>query len=149
VMIRDGGHVYVYLCYGMYELLNFVVAKEGEPEAVLIRAVYPLEGWSAILRRRNSEKWKKGLMSGPGKVTQGLSITREMNGTRIGDKILLYDIGISIPRGIIKNGPRIGVDYAGPDALLPYRFWCEEEDIIRLLSSTRALSDNRPQGNKD
>jgi DNA-3-methyladenine glycosylase len=74
------GHAYVYFIYGMYECLNFVAEEEGKAGAVLIRAVEPLVGIAAMLRRRPAAKRVEDLASGPGKLTLALGITRKQNG---------------------------------------------------------------------
>lgn len=124
-MYAEGGISYVYLCYGMYSLFNVVTNQKDIPHAVLVRAIQPIEGIKKILERRNSEKLKKGLTTGPGKVSMALGINfRSHNAQDLsGRKIWIEDRGIVIPEKLINKGPRIGVDYAGEDAKLPYRFW--------------------------
>ena len=118
VMFRAGGVAYVYLCYGMHHLLNIVTGPQDMPQAVLIRALKPLEGLDVMLLRR---KGKEPLTSGPGTVAQALGITTKHSGVSLlGNTIWIEDHGIAIPN--IVTSPRIGVDYAGEDALLPYRF---------------------------
>ncbi len=127
-MYSEGGISYVYLCYGMYSLFNVVTNKKDIPHAVLVRAIQPIEGIKKILERRNSEKLKKGLTTGPGKVSLALGINfRSHNAQNLtGNKIWIEERGIIIPDKKINKGPRIGVDYAGEDAKLPYRFWVDE-----------------------
>lgn len=128
-MYAEGGVSYVYLCYGMYSLFNVVTNQKDIPHAVLVRAIKPIEGIKKILERRNSEKLKKGLTTGPGKVSMALAINfRNHNAQDLaGNKIWIEDRGITIPERLINKGPRIGVDYAGEDAKLPYRFWVNEK----------------------
>jgi DNA-3-methyladenine glycosylase len=108
VMYKAGGCWYVYLCYGVHEMLNLVTGPEDQPAAVLIRGV------SAV--------------SGPGRLTKRWQIGRTLNGAAVAPDSGLHveDHGIKVPRGRIKAGPRIGVDYAGPVwAAKPWRFWVE------------------------
>lgn len=114
VMFGPGGVWYVYLCYGIHEMLNLVVAPEGRPEAVLIRGV---EG--AI---------------GPGRVTKRLAIDRSLNAQLAAPEsgLHLEDHGITAPRGRIEVGPRVGIDYAGPVwAAKPWRFRIAPEHLRR------------------
>jgi len=108
VMYQSGGRWYVYLCYGVHEMLNLVTGPEDYPAAILIRGVESV--------------------SGPGRLTRQLNIGRDLNGeiaTR-GTGLHLEDHRIVPPRKCIKSGPRIGVDYAGPVwAAKPWRFWIE------------------------
>jgi len=108
VMYRPGGVWYVYLCYGIHEMLNLVTGPEGFPAAVLVRGV---EG-----------------ITGPGRLTRSLAIDRRLNAqpARPGSGLHLEDDGRGIEAGLIRSGPRIGVDYAGRTwARKPWRFWIE------------------------
>lgn len=128
IMYKEGGMSYVYLCYGIHYLFNVVTNVRNTPHAVLIRAIQPLQGKDMILRRRGVAKADKKLCIGPGKVTQALGIDKKYNGLDLtGNKIWIEDQGIKINKKDILVGPRIGVDYAGEDAKLPYRFWIEKE----------------------
>lgn len=129
-MYKQGGTAYVYLCYGIHHLFNVVTNVQEVPHAVLIRAIKPFEGEKAILKRRKSKVLTKGLCVGPGKVSSALGITTKHNSVDLsGNKIWIEDRGIKLRPSKIKRGPRIGVDYAGKDAKLPYRFWIEEIQI--------------------
>lgn len=120
VMYGEPGHAYVYLCYGIHHLFNVVTNVPGVAHAVLVRAVIPQEGVKEMRRRRNVKHFTTG---GPGTLTQALGITTAHTGTDLlGELITIEDRAISVPRGSIITGPRIGVDYAGADARLPYRF---------------------------
>jgi DNA-3-methyladenine glycosylase len=120
-MYQAGGRAYVYLCYGIHHLFNVVTNKAETPHAVLIRAIHPLKGLSTMHTRRGA----KGSLStgGPGTLTQALGIRVEHDGTDLRKgAIRIMDAGIKIPSSLVVSGPRIGVGYAGPDALLPYRY---------------------------
>ena len=101
-----------------------VTNQEGTPHAVLIRAIQPQEGMDVILKRRGiSINSKKAVANGPGKVSSALGITTSDNGCRLsGGRIWIEDRGVVVPPSTITAGPRIGIDYAGEDAKLPYRF---------------------------
>ena len=108
VMYQAGGIWYVYLCYGVHEMLNLVVGPEGYPAAVLIGGVSDI--------------------SGPGRLTKFLRIGRPLNGrlAHPGSGLHLEDTGLVVRPRCIKAGPRIGVKYAGPVwASKPWRFWIE------------------------
>jgi DNA-3-methyladenine glycosylase len=122
VMFGEGGHAYVYLCYGIHELFNVVTNETDEPEAVLIRALEPVDGvrW---MQERMGAATDKRITSGPGKLTKALGIDRTMNGKALwSEHLWIEDSGIHVPRQAILSSPRIGIDYAGEDALLPWRF---------------------------
>ena len=123
VMYSEGGIAYVYLCYGMHHLFNVVTNQKDIPHAVLIRAVNPFAGIATILKRRNKKKLDPGICTGPGTVSMGLGIRTNHTGEDLlGNKIWIEERGIKIVNRNITKSPRIGVNYAGADALLPYRF---------------------------
>jgi len=122
-MFDAGGIAYVYLCYGIHHLFNVVTAGKGVPHAVLVRAGTPLEGHETIAGRRGMPADDKRLLAGPGSLARGLGITTALTGeSLLGKRVWIEDRGIEVEDGAICSGPRIGVDYAGEDALLPYRF---------------------------
>lgn len=121
VMYAPGGVAYVYLCYGIHHLFNVVTNVKDVPHAILIRAIEALEGKDIMMQRLGVTKWNDGIGAGPGKVTKALGIRVEDSGfSLISDQLFLADDGF-VPMDILAT-PRIGVDYAGEDALLPYRF---------------------------
>lgn len=122
-MYSKGGVSYVYLCYGIHKLFNIVTNVRDIPHAILVRAIYPTVGVDEIVRRRGV-KLSHHLCVGPGKVSQALGIDLAHDRQSLtGKEIWLQDDGIRIKDSDIQVGPRIGVDYAGEDAKLPYRFW--------------------------
>lgn len=122
VMFREGGHAYVYLCYGMHHLFNVVTNREGIAEAVLIRALEPLEGISEMVSRRGENVKLNQLTSGPGKLTKSMGIDRSLNGKLLSDGEIWIEDRKNVPASQVVRGRRIGIDYAGKDALLPWRF---------------------------
>ena len=124
VMYDEGGVAYVYLCYGIHYLFNIVTNIKDFADAVLVRAVEPLEGLDVMVSRRNKLKLDYNLTSGPGSLSQALGINMGHYGTKLytGNNIWLEDQGFDIIPESIKSTPRIGVGYAGADALLPWRF---------------------------
>lgn len=130
VMFGDGGHAYVYLCYGMHNLFNVVTNREGKADAVLIRALQPVEGLT-IMQRRSAENEGARITSGPGKLTRALGIDRKHNGIALNAKrVWLEDSGMPISRKHFESSARIGIDYAGEDALLPWRFTMKDSPWV-------------------
>ncbi len=116
VMFGPAGRAYVYLIYGMYDLLNLVTGGEGDAQAVLIRAVAPLENVF-------------GKTDGPGKLTRSLGITKTRhNGLALFGPELCLEPGV-IPERIAVT-PRIGVDYAGVWKDAPLRFLDEDSPFV-------------------
>jgi DNA-3-methyladenine glycosylase len=123
IMFEKGGYTYVYLCYGMHYLFNIVTNQPGIPEAVLIRAIEPVHGIEEMFLRRGKLRDDLHLTSGPGKLTKALGIDRKLNGKfLLDDEVWVEDFDNKISNRNILAGPRIGIDYAGEDALLPWRF---------------------------
>ncbi|MFD2246238.1 DNA-3-methyladenine glycosylase [Pontibacter ruber] len=124
IMYHEGGVAYVYLVYGIYNLFNIITNVEGQADAVLVRAIEPEVGVEEMLLRRNMASIKPNLTAGPGVLSIALGINRKHYGTPLtGETIWIEDKGVEVPAESIAVGPRIGVDYAGDDALLPWRFW--------------------------
>jgi len=120
VMYGPAGFAYIYLCYGIHHLFNVVTNITDVPHAVLVRAIHPVAGLDAMRERRHQTKLTTG---GPGTLTQALGILTKYSGTDLlGDLITIEDTDIRIPKRSLIIGPRIGVDYAKEDALLPYRY---------------------------
>jgi len=119
----QGGTAYVYLCYGLHHLFNVVTNQEETPHAVLIRAGIPVTGTGRMLKRRNRAKVDKTLLAGPGSLAKALGITIEHTGLSLmNGQIWIEDHGTDVADDAVTIGPRVGVDYAGEDALRPYRF---------------------------
>ena len=123
IMFDKGGHSYVYLCYGMHNLFNVVTNTMDTADAVLIRALEPLVGIEEMQLRRGALKNSFHLTSGPGKLTKALGIDRTLNGKfLLNTEIWIEDIDKRIAKRDIEATPRIGIDYAGEDAKLLWRF---------------------------
>lgn len=130
MMYKEGGVAYVYLCYGIHSLFNIVTNEAGIPHAILIRGIEPTVGIEVMKKRRGVKKVGSDFCIGPGKVAKALGIHYSHSGVvldYLSDnpevKIWLEEGGLTIPEEKIFITPRIGVDYAGEDALLPYRFF--------------------------
>jgi DNA-3-methyladenine glycosylase len=123
IMYNHGGVAYVYFCYGIHHLFNVVTNVTDTPHAVLIRAVEPLHGIEDMLIRTGKKKADHTLTRGPGNVSKALGIHTSHTGINLqSDQLFIADDGFVVARPAIQATPRIGVDYAGSDALLPYRF---------------------------
>jgi DNA-3-methyladenine glycosylase len=124
IMYSEGGVAYVYLIYGIYHLFNIITNAKNKADAVLIRAIEPEVGVEEMLLRRGFQSIKPNLTAGPGVLSIALGIDRKLYGADLtGNTIWIEDKGLVLPEESIAAGPRIGVDYAGEDALLPWRFW--------------------------
>ena len=133
IMYGEGGVAYVYLCYGIHHLFNVVTNIKDTPHAILIRAIVPVDGIDKILYRRK-QKLNKKIADGPGTLSIALGIKTTHSGISLsGNQIWIEDRGVKFSKKDIITSPRIGVDYAGEDAKLPYRFRLKEEIIYAAL----------------
>lgn len=130
-MYGKPGQAYVYLCYGIHHLFNVVTNKAGLADAILIRAIQPLDGIEIMKERRGAKISGKNITNGPGKLSQALGITTKYDTTDLlGNTIWIEDRDISIGNAEIERSERIGVDYAGEDAKLPWRFTLRESKYL-------------------
>lgn len=118
VMFGPGGISYVYLCYGIHQMFNIVTGREGEGQAVLIRAVAPLLGLPD----------DPSVGRGPGKVTTALGLDRRHDRRDLARGALFVAAHATPPA--IATGPRVGVAYAGEWAARPWRFWWKDHPSV-------------------
>ena len=129
VMYGPGGHVYIFLVYGLYHQLNFVTGPPGTPHAILIRAVEPTEGIEAI-RGRRGEMPDRNLTSGPGKLCSALAIDKRFNGASLSGSDIWLENYQTVASADVAVRPRVGIDYAGSDAELPLRFLLRDNRFV-------------------
>jgi DNA-3-methyladenine glycosylase len=131
VMFGEGGTAYVYLCYGIHQMFNIVTNKEGIAHAILIRAVEPLDGIEIMLRRTGKKVADTTLTRGPGNVGKALGFYTAQSGlSLVSNELYIGDDGYKMDKKLVIASPRIGVDYAGEDALLPYRFYVKGNPYV-------------------
>lgn len=131
VMYGKAGVAYVYLCYGIHHLFNVVTNSESIPHAILIRSLEPVKGIEGMLLRTGKKQIDNTLTRGPGNVSKALGIhTMDSGKALTGKNIFLADDGFAYSKEEIFTSKRIGVDYAGEDALLPYRFFIKGNPFV-------------------
>lgn len=134
VQYGPGGFAYVYTIYGMHTCMNVVANLPECPEAVLIRALEPVEGIELMKRRRNKLSVQE-LCNGPGRLCQAMGITKAHYGLDLcGDELYLEDPGGEGPA--IDATPRINVDYAGEAAGYPWRFVLRGSPFLSVKKTT-------------
>jgi DNA-3-methyladenine glycosylase len=134
VMYGPPGHAYVYFTYGMHHMLNLVTEPEGVAGAVLIRAIEPIAGTDTMVRRRGGRRGVE-LTNGPAKVAEALGVTLELNGSGLGDRLVVCDA--PRPRERVLTSGRVGLA-AGHD--LPLRFYLEGNAYV-----SRARTGPKPR----
>jgi len=123
VMFGEPGTAYVYLCYGIHHLFNVVTNKAGIPHAVLVRALEPIHGIDIMLDRTRKQVLDNTLTRGPGNVSKALGIFTSHTGLDLMESdVRIVQDQFKVKKSAIGITTRIGVDFAGPDAFLPYRF---------------------------
>jgi len=141
VMYGPAGITYVYQCYGIHFLLNIVTASEDVPHAVLIRALEPTIGIDNMMERRGMETFKNTITKGPGALAKAMGIDMSFNKKDIqGDEIWISDNGFTLSSDQIIAGPRIGVDYAAEDALLPWRYFVKDNKFVSRTIKSKVVS---------
>ena len=137
VMYKEGGAAYVYLCYGIHQMFNIVTNVQDVPNAILIRALEPMIGTDTMLKRCNKTIHGNDLTRGPGNVAKALGLHTSNTGMSLqSDELYVADDGLRYKESEIATTTRIGVDYAGDDALLPYRF---------IVKNSKYTSGNKRQ----
>ena len=140
-MYSPPGTAYVYICYGMHQMFNIVTNKKDIPDAVLIRAVEPLDGIDLMAKRTGKNINDKTLTRGPGNVGKALGIYKHHSGLFLLDKeIYLLDDGKKMIAEKIGISKRIGVDGAGDDALLPFRFYIKGMSVVKEIDQNKNIS---------
>ncbi len=130
-MYGPPGTAYVYFTYGMHHCFNIACGRAGEPPAVLIRALEPVEGLEQMTRlRRGTRRMPTiglrttDLCSGPAKLCQALDIDRRLDGVDLGQSPLLsVERGLAVNGTEIATGPRVGLGPVGEWANAPLRYW--------------------------
>lgn len=131
IMYGNGGNAYIYLCYGIHHLFNVVTNTEDIPHAILIRAIEPVEGISVMMKRMKLINPDNTITRGPGKLSRALGIDTRYNGISLsGNSLFIADDGFELKEKEIVASPRIGVAYAGKDALLPYRYFINGNPFV-------------------
>ncbi len=124
-MYAKAGTLYVYICYGMHQMVNVVTNGLNQPDAVLIRAVEPLNGMAFMQERTGKTSGNTTITRGPGNVAKALGINKSHGGLPLsGSTIYLADDGFVLSENQLAVSRRIGIDGAGAEAIaLPWRFY--------------------------
>lgn len=130
-----GGHIYIYLVYGMYWQFNITASNHNKPECVLIRALEPAEGLEQMMRLRYNKNIGN-LTNGPGKLCEAMMFNKNFYGVDLvgNKKIYLEDRDDKISKKDIVSSARIGIDYAGPYwAKRKWRFYIRNNKFVSKL----------------
>lgn len=131
VMFGPPGFAYVYFTYGMHWLFNVVTGREGQANAVLIRALEPLEGEGLMAERRRRPR--RAWTDGPAKLTQALAIDGDLDGANLcaPDGAVWIEDGPAVPDATVMSGPRVGIDNVPePWRSLAWRYWIKDHAFV-------------------
>ena len=109
--------------------MNIVANREAIPEAILIRALEPLEGIELMKKRRKTDNIKL-LCNGPGKLSQAMGITKENYGDDLCGESLYLEDGIVIQKNEILQSKRINIDYAEEARDYLWRFTIKDNPYV-------------------
>ena len=129
-MFGPAGMAYVYLVYGIYYCFNVVSGEEGAGEAVLVRALEPLEGLDLLHKRRQKARKRTDLMSGPGKLCVAMAINKGHNNRSLIEKPLFVAEGETVDRTAVACAPRIGISQATDKE---WRYYLKENPYVSRI----------------
>lgn len=144
IMYHNAGTSYIYLCYGIHHLFNIVTNKAEIPHAILIRALDPIAGIEIMLRRTRKKILDYSLTRGPGNLSKAMGLSVTHSGKSLfEEEIYVADDGFAPAKTGIITTTRVGVDYAGRDALLPYRFYLSGNAFVSAPLKKKQNPKNR------
>jgi DNA-3-methyladenine glycosylase len=131
VMFGPAGYAYVYFTYGMHWMFNVVTGEKDQANAVLIRALEPVEGIEIMVARRKRPLAE--LTNGPAKLAQALAIDKSLNGANLctPDSVIWIEADRVVPPDVMAQGPRIGLGQTPePWYSMPWRYWVEGNAFV-------------------
>ena len=130
-MYAQGGVVYMYICYGIHDMLNIVTGKEGESHAILIRAIEPIVGLDVMRLRRGFENDDQRLCMGPGALAKALGLKKIHDGVSLESDLIWIEEREStlVPQDVLAR-PRIGLNIEEPYKSIPWRFYIKGNRYI-------------------
>ncbi len=131
IMYHAGGLAYMYICYGIHDMLNIVTGSEGMSHAILIRAIEPQTGLDVMRKRRNIFDQDRRLCQGPGALAKAMGLTKLHNGHDLqGDVIWLEDRKVAYKDSEVIASARIGMNFDGPYKSIPWRFYVKGNPFV-------------------
>ena len=122
-MFEAGGVAYLYICYGIHNMLNVVTGPVGSSHAILIRAIEPIIGIETMQQRRGDVPLKR-LAKGPGSLAKALGLNKSFDKESLTDNLIwIEDQGVIINEQNIKATGRVGLSCAEPYFSIPWRFY--------------------------
>lgn len=134
-MFGPAGFAYIYRIYGMYWCFNITTDRPDHPHAILIRALEPVSGLNFMRERSPKINRDSDLCKGPGRLCRAMGITGDLYGVCVYDNTqgIYVEAGKLHPDETIASAPRIGIDYAGDHASLPWRLFIQGNRCVSRL----------------
>ena len=131
MMYNAGGVAYMYICYGIHDMLNIVTGSDNMSHAILIRAIQPTVGIDIMRERRGIYNQDKRLCQGPGALAKALGLNKSHNGTDLlQDKIWIEDHGSGFTDDEVIASARVGMNFDGPYKTMPWRFYIKGNPYV-------------------
>jgi DNA-3-methyladenine glycosylase len=131
MMYAAGGVAYMYICYGIHDMLNVVTGPEGTSHAALIRAIEPVAGLNIMRARRLLFDVDERLCQGPGALAKAMGLTKKLNGANLeGETIWIEDRGLSFPEQAVCSSGRVGMNFDGIYKTIPWRFYIKGNRFV-------------------
>lgn len=128
-MYAEGGVIYMYICYGIHDMLNIVAGREGDSHAVLIRALQPLEGVQHMCDRRGIQDIKR-LCKGPGALAKAMGLQKKHDGLSLQSGVVWIEDAPDIGKDMVVETSRIGLNIQGVYRDIPWRFYIKGNSFI-------------------
>lgn len=129
IMYAEGGVAYMYICYGIHDMLNIVTGKEGNSHAVLIRALEPVDGIQHMVDRRGIQDLKR-LCKGPGALARAMGLSKKHNGMSLQSDVVWVEDSADISKHDIWETSRVGLNIQGLYRDIPWRFYIKGNQFI-------------------
>jgi DNA-3-methyladenine glycosylase len=134
IMYAKGGVVYMYICYGIHDMLNIVTGEVGDSHAILIRAIEPTIGLDTMRTRRGFQNDDRRLCKGPGALAKAMGLQKIHNGVSLsGDMIWIEETDLPISSEDTVACPRIGLNIPEPYKSIPWRFYIKGNRYVSRL----------------
>lgn len=130
IMYTDGGVVYMYICYGIHDMLNVVTGPAEMPHAVLIRAVEPSKGMDVMRDRRNLFNNDFRLCQGPGALAKAFGLQKAHNGQSLQEDLIWIEEGLKLEQNQITAVPRVGLNIEEPYKSIPWRYYIKGNKFV-------------------
>ncbi|MEO8795902.1 MAG: DNA-3-methyladenine glycosylase [Daejeonella sp.] len=131
MMYNRGGLVYMYICYGIHDMINVVTGSNDSSHAILIRALQPTLGLEVMRERRNIYNQDKRLCQGPGALSKAMGLNKSHNGIDLQhDLIWIEDQNINFSNDEILETARVGMNFDGPYKTIPWRFLVKDNKYV-------------------